>query len=250
MDVEFDTASNPGPGAYQVSEAFNRTVYAAPRATLGSRFREYSLESKPGPGEYDPDVNVMKKLPVANIRFRPAQRIAKQASQTPGPANYSPREDFCSTRRSAPRFTLSGRPDDHVGKSYTPGPGSYCTEKYTWTGPRVSLGSRHVNLTQRWLESVPGAGTYDADARILTKSIAQISLGGRHYAPEKHDTPGPGAYNVRDDFCKPAAPAMSLSSRVHRGQFLRPRARSVSGTMARSGTGSWAGGSMRLSQLQ
>lgn len=106
-----------------------------------------------------------------------------------GPGAYeTPR--FQSSR-SAPSYTLSGRPQDKL-RNEAPGPGTYDAANVERSAPAYTLGARRSPAVRN--ES-PGPGTYALDNNFTNqRSAPSYTLSGRADSKIGTESPGPGTY--------------------------------------------------------
>ena len=129
------------------------TIGEGPKISLHPKYNTITRQTVPGPGTYNPED--MKKIPT--FLFGVSKReIHKSKSLTPGPVytvealNEGPKWGFGICERSFNKAMI---------KSELPGPGSYDT-KSTLKKSRITLKSRHKNLSEKHIKTIPGPGAY------------------------------------------------------------------------------------------
>ena len=226
-EVRDSRADNPGPGAYYYKAQFGNE---APKAYMHSRTGDpMGINSvSPGPGAYNPDYSSQKKrAPSASMHIRPESRsietspgpsdyqidrsLGGQASTmhartgdpmginsiSPGPGAYNPSD---SMKPKAPSFTMKGRHESVERPNTAP----YRDLPSTiGQGPKISLASRHAT---RDVENTPGPA-YIPPA--LGADAPKVAMSYRHgeVRDSRADNPGPGAYNYQPTFANEAPKA-------------------------------------------
>lgn len=165
-------------------------------------------EMVPGPGHYDHHLSqsrIMKKQIAAIIpKSRKNARMHSLRVDVPGPGHYAPEELANSAHKKthAFRFTSASKPEGYLN-SKTPGPGAYQTNvKSPETGIVFPKDLRYRLCSK---VDVPGPGKYET-SKALKENKHSYSFGKATL--QKHnvsDSPGPGAYVVRETISKKGA---------------------------------------------
>lgn len=138
---------------------------------------DYSTEDYPGPGAYNPRVEI-------TTTAAPAYSMSKglrlrTTSSTPGPGTYNFR-----TRLPGPAFTMSSKPGS-LSKDMYPGPGTY-TANIDITVPAPPSYSVSERLQSFQPDKFPGPGTYTLKSRLPGP---KFSFGQRFYRKSKRQPP-------------------------------------------------------------
>lgn len=118
----------PGPGNYETKSDFENSLgNAFGKDKKLSNFMSKTIVMNPGPGAYGDLETASKRFKNSqNIKFGNSTRMheRKLSSGNPGPGSYSIKGDIGN---SAPKFSLSSRPNDQIThvKRMSPGPGNY-----------------------------------------------------------------------------------------------------------------------------
>ena len=111
-------SDNPGPGSYTNIDF----VPQGPKASLQGRPKDRTIDSKIGPGYYEPVLNQTTPR-IQNTKMGKSKRgniTSKEAGELPGPGRYESPSKF----GEGPMYTI--RPESPDPKPFAvPGPGEY-----------------------------------------------------------------------------------------------------------------------------
>ncbi|KAL0216608.1 hypothetical protein P9112_008792 [Eukaryota sp. TZLM1-RC] len=188
-------SSTSSPGTLY-SPSINFTASSPPSYSIKGRSSspKTSGEVTPGP-QYDVSVQgVRSRAPAYSLTSKKPLINEKQASQTPGPGNYSIKSDFEGKCKGS---TLKGRRTFNV-IDCSPGPSAYnpqskCQSK---SPPAYSFGSKSQRKS---FDSSPAPGTYTPKSSFsdtTTPSYSICGKGGVRGRNEKKVEVGPGSYTI------------------------------------------------------
>lgn len=184
MNLDLVKGNEPGPGQYNVDQAFTKLT-----GTQGVKFLKSSFHCKenavPGPGNYDPKVTALEKRGVA---MNKAPRGKLTESGVPGPGQYDNNLDL-SVKVARVKFGKEMRGNSLVNK--VPGPGAYETS-INEDKPTFKMG-KAVRLKD-YKNEQPGPGQYDTDGKAWDKHFPKF--GNANAVPGKTNEVGPGMYSV------------------------------------------------------
>uniref|UniRef100_A0A7S2HPS5 Uncharacterized protein n=1 Tax=Alexandrium andersonii TaxID=327968 RepID=A0A7S2HPS5_9DINO len=209
----------PGPGSYEVNSTFGQASHSATLRSGGGRGVELSplQETNPGPCDYIP-TGVGDKAS-ARCKFGRSNRFEREVvKDTPGPAEYTPRDPAATSER----ITIGERNTKlpSVSNTCSPGPGAYSPSK-----AKEATRGCAANFSKgsgRWMASPaldsPGPAAYQHQAGVVGKRPPAAGFGtspravGLSFAgkPDKTRTPGPGSYTWE---MKPYGPRISMTPR-------------------------------------
>lgn len=183
---------SPGP-IYNPKDHF--VLPQQPKWSLGRLIEDKQMKRRsPGP-IYNPKYHFVKyDAPKFSLIARRAQRTFAQT--TPAPNQYDPTKS--SYYKSNRFYTLKGRLTSRTDiVSSTPGPTAYDVSKSMRKRSILStkLASRLPDMTQNYLNSIPGPGRYIPKYDQTLHRSAKWTMGKRHkIIDSRGDNPGPGYY--------------------------------------------------------
>uniref|UniRef100_A0A8D2KTS8 Outer dense fiber of sperm tails 3 n=1 Tax=Varanus komodoensis TaxID=61221 RepID=A0A8D2KTS8_VARKO len=182
--------------------------------------------TSPGPKYYiQPGIGYVSHIPTK--RRAPAYSLGGSrppASKDCPPGPYKVQGSMtCRGRKSAPAYTMAGRP--RVRVETTPGPASYSPEKghkiIYKTAPVHSLSCRTSGAK---VDNTPGPNTYMVPAVLgshtaATSASPSYSITGKsklgRFDEDLHKTPGPAAYQKpATEIYKKRAPKYSMGGQI------------------------------------
>ncbi|KAK3595217.1 hypothetical protein CHS0354_021531 [Potamilus streckersoni] len=131
------------------------TQRKGPAYSISPRSRQRSLDVTPGPNTYslpstlgDHVVGMESGPGVSMLPRNDYFHFAKDLAKSPGPARYEVKTPSV-TKRSNPKFSITGRNRPPSPKNIVPGPGAYSPETVTThikSSPRYHIGVKHSDF--------------------------------------------------------------------------------------------------------
>ena len=213
---KFDPAKynhNPGPGQYQPQYRSGSAKY-----TMRSRPVSRSIETTPGPGNYN--IRTDKSMQIPSYKFGTERKDGLNLAKSryvPGPGNYEYNADIINHK--APKFSFGKEARGTQIRPRTPGPGAYNTRTYIGNdGPKISMSGKFgYDPSMGDQKYVPGPGQYSSNnygyLRIKSPSykIGTAKRGGLYNSV---DNPGPGQYSTNNstNFTRPKTPSWVIGT--------------------------------------
>lgn len=196
-DSIYERKETPGPGTYEIKKHSHSPQY---------KFGQYiptSYESNvPGPGTYQPNLDIAHKPISKKITFGVGERTCFANNRAPGPGTYEGSSKATYPRPTTIRIARSSRNDTlNPYKTIGPGPAAYTV------GVRLNLsGGKFARAKRKGIyeDSIsPGPGSY------LPKKILGIGSAKPLILSRRPDTtphyglfsPGPAKYNASTKSC-------------------------------------------------
>lgn len=110
----FSNVNVPGPGTYETGKEST-----APKYTMSSKPEIASLNSVPGPGQYNND-GIAHKKKVPSAVFGTSKKLVNRPQTGPGPADYGIDREL-----KGPMFSFSRQKRNNKNTELVPGPGQY-----------------------------------------------------------------------------------------------------------------------------
>lgn len=189
-------AEGPGPGAYETLSY----ITDGKKFGIGGKEDSFKIRSKndsPGPGEYSPEDNKVKKK-APHFGFGTSKRLKSAGKNSvPNPQSYNIKDDLMSTKTSAWGMGYGQKIDLSKTLADTPGPGSYDFRSTITDGKKYGIGLRK-NMFELQRDKSPGPGHYKSEVVDFKRSPASYKWGRDSRFSDKHlqkTTPGPGMYS-------------------------------------------------------
>lgn len=207
-------ADGPGPGSYD-SYANNRSKSKTKNGFGTTAKREGMVGSKqaavPGPGNYEAISSVGRSTNGCTLKSRYQDYEFKRKMQIPGPGNYSLSYDAhkkSSTLKYGAKSTTN-KSHSQLDNPYSPGPGQYepSDSGIKKSPSRWKIGNAGRNVLNLIKHETPGPGTYDLSDQA--HHGAKFSRSLRKDIADNSRTPGPGAYK-NNDFVMKQNPSFSM----------------------------------------
>lgn len=203
----FLTASNPGPGTYEIKS----TILSGPSLKIGTSKRPplSECEETPGPGTYE-----IRSLTVEGPCYTmPGRSSTKSINHSPGPGHYESITADIATGERAPSYKIgTGSRTERPSSAYVPGPGTYNANSNN-PGPKWGFGSQSRENLNIFKLDIPGPGTYLIPDTLNKRGCSMTS---RKNDGNKDTNPGPGSYNPTSKRQK--SPSWTIGS-GQRGDF-------------------------------
>lgn len=165
----------PGPGAYEIKGVIGNE---GPKRSLAGRFKidlqAKELLSKPGPGQYTPQVSYsVKQSPNYKIGTSVREKYYlkdKFIHELPPPNIYNPNYD--KVKNKSPSTGLGYGERSVMSKTFmSPGPGQYKTPSVIGEGPTYILGAKISDIyIAKKDKEVPSPNLYNPKFDVLSKT--------------------------------------------------------------------------------
>jgi hypothetical protein len=207
---------SPGPGQYDVQEAFPNSSKATrpPALSIAAKtsFGSASFETaSPGPAAYPPtpienyidarpsrvvkwEINHVETLP-PELREHREQLMSTYKPISPGPGAYKPEESSKFTAPRAPAFThRQNNPLKKEEMPEGPGPAAYTLPAYMGKGMAISISARTLHISDKNAprpasDEVPGPGQYHlghSESTPILRRSSSFSFGANQHRPKKN----------------------------------------------------------------
>ena len=171
---------------------------------------------KPGPGNYSPEANKIKKSePAYRIGTEIRRDLAFEKAKTfqTSPGQYDPKPEFTKLKAAGWRIGTETRPGMvQKGQDKVPGAGAYVIPSRISEGPKISMHAKTDSVDPVVKRNVPGPGRYDLqnspglkNTRAPAYSLGSGSRIDLANTKVSKFVPGPGNY-TSSDFTKRSAP--------------------------------------------
>ena len=157
----------PGPGQYMAKTFTGQEGSRFSMAqTIDYEPLRKESQSRPGPGNYDPNANtVLKKESqwVFGSEVRKDQKFEKAQTFQTAPGQYDPDINKVKYKAAGWRIgTQKQRPGlSSKDQAMTPGAGSYKLPSSTGIGPKIQMHAKLNKIDENVKKNVPGPGNYD-----------------------------------------------------------------------------------------
>ena len=191
-DDVYEMGKSPGP-IYIPKDSY--VLPGNPKWSLG-RLIEDKMSKKKSPGPiYNPTYRYVRHDPPSfSLMSRRPQRTFTQSTPAPNQYDVSKSKFFNSSRE----YTLKGRISKRTDTlSDTPGPSAYDVQKSIrkHSVPSTKIGKRLPDMTQNYLNSVPGPAHYMPKFKQTLHRSSGWTMGRRFKVIDsRDDNPGPGYY--------------------------------------------------------
>jgi hypothetical protein len=193
----YERKITPGPGTYNINKLSH-----SPKYKFGQFIPTLYESDVPGPGSYEPNLDVAYKPISKKITFGVGERTCFANYRAPGPGTYEDSSRAVYPRTTTIRIATFSRNDTlNPYKTIGPGPAAYeVGVKLNLTGGRFSR-ARRKGIYENSIS--PGPGSYKPKEVLGVGSAKPLILSRRpdttpHYGMY---SPGPAKYKVSVKTC-------------------------------------------------